>query len=428
MTPEEIAAKEAADRTAGQNAERERVRKITEIGEKFGHSDLARSALTAGKSVDEFREMLLEAQNQREQKPLNEQSRQAEIGLTDKEARQFSLMNVVRALTEPTDKRAQEAAAFEFEASRAAAEKAGRTTERFMIPADVLTRAMNSTSGGATNADTGGYSIQNVLQTSSFIDILRNKGLMLNLCRTLGGLKGTIDIPKQTAAAQAYWIGEDDDAGETGIGLGQITMSPKTLAAFSEVTRKLVNQSSMDIEAMLRYDLAVQLGLAIDKAVLYGIGSDHQPLGITNQTGIHAVPFAAAGAPTFPELVSMETKIALDNADVDSMQYVANAGFRGYAKTALKFPTSSSAETIWEPGGTVNGYGCGITNQVNTGDVLFGNFADALIGMWGGLEMMVDPYSGSKKGRVRIVVFQDVDVAIRRTQSFCLGRNGVTAN
>jgi HK97 family phage major capsid protein/HK97 family phage prohead protease len=428
MTPEEIAAQEAAARAAGTEAERARVRNITEAGERFGYAELAREFVKNGRSDAEFRDALLEKQNEREQRGLNDQSRSTDIGLSNKEVRAFSLMNVVRALTEPTDKRAQEAAAFEFEASRAAAEKAGRTTERFLIPSDVLTRAMNSTTGGATNADTGGYSIQNVLQTSSFIDILRNKAIMLQKCRTLGGLKGTIDIPKQTAAAQAYWLGEDDDTTETGIGLGQITMSPKTLGAFSEVTRKLVNQSSMDIEAMLRYDLALQLGLAIDKAVMYGIGSDHQPLGIVNQTGIHAVPFATAGAPTYAELISMETKIALDNADVDSMTYIANAGFRGYAKGTLKFPASASADTIWESGGTVNGYGCGITNQIASGDVLFGNFADALIGMWGGLEMMVDPYSGSKKGRVRIVVFQDVDVAIRRTQSFCLGRNGVTAN
>jgi HK97 family phage major capsid protein len=199
-------------------------------------------------------------------------------------------------------------------------------------------------------------------------------------------------------------------------------MSPKTVAAYSEVTRKLLNQSSMDVEAMIRYDLAVQLALTIDKAGFYGIGSDHQPLGLANQTGINAQAFATPGAPTYAELVNMETQIALQNADVDSMVYIGNAGLRGKLKTTLKFPTSASDATIWEPGNTVNGYKTDITNQIASGDVFFGNFADLLIGMWGGLEMMVDPYSGSKKGRVRIVCFQDVDVAVRRTASFVLGR------
>jgi hypothetical protein len=78
--------------------------------------------------------------------------------------------------------------------------------------------------------------------------------------------------------------------------------------------------------------------------------------------------------------------------------------------------------TIWEPGNTVNGYRTEVTNQVETGDVFMGNFADLLVGMWGGLELLVDPYTHSKKGRLRVVVFQDVDFALRRTQSFCIGR------
>lgn len=422
MTPEEIAAREAEARTAGEKSANERARKIMEIGEKFGYPELARAALKDGKSVEDFRDILLDAQNQREQRALNDQSKDADVGLSDKEVRKFSLLKVVRALTEPTDKRAQEDAAFEFEASRAAAQRAGRETERFMIPSDVLTRAMNSNSSGVTNADTGGYSIANTMLTSSFIDILRNKAVLMQHARTLGGLKGTIDIPRQTAAAQGYWLGEDDDAGETGIGLGQISMSAKTVAAFSEITRKLMMQSSLDIEAMLRYDLATQLALTIDKAGFYGTGSDHQPLGLANQTGINAQSFATGGQPTYTELINMETQIALSNADVDSMVYIANAGFRGYAKGKLKFSGSASAETLWESGGTVNGYRTDITNQIASGDVFFGNWADLLIGMWGGLELMVDPYSNSKKGRIRIVAFQDVDVAVRRTASFTLGR------
>ena len=132
----------------------------------------------------------------------------------------------------------------------------------------------------------------------------------------------------------------------------------------------------------------------------------------------------AGSQPTYAELVEMETQIALDNADVASMAYVGNAAFRGHAKTTLKFPSAAIAQggTIWEPGNTVNGYRTEITNQISTGDVFMGNFGDLLVAMWGGLELLVDPYSGSKKGRLRVVVFQDVDFALRRTQSFCVGR------
>lgn len=413
----------AGERNKGTEQERARVRSIIEMGEKFGAAELARDFVNEGKDVAAFQRALLDQVNGKLQRPLNEQMRDADVGLTDKEARNFSFLKVIRALVDPTDRRAQEAAAFEFEASRAAATKRGKESDKFVIPSDVLTRALNTNTTGTAAGDTGGFGIANTLMAESFVDILRNKATIMQLGTVMGGLVGNIEVPKQVAAAQGYWVGEDGDAGETGLELGQISLSAKTVAAFSEITRKLMVQSSLDAEALVRGDLAKALALTMDKAGYYGTGSDHQPLGIANHTGINAVALAGVH-PTYAELVEMETQISLDNADVDSMAYVGGAGFRGHAKTTLKFPGVSG--TIWEPGNTVNGYRTEITNQVNSGDVFMGNFADLLVAMWGGLELLVDPYSNSKKGRLRVVVFQDVDFALRRTQSFCLGRKPVT--
>ena len=80
--------------------------------------------------------------------------------------------------------------------------------------------------------------------------------------------------------------------------------------------------------------------------------------------------------------------------------------------------------TIWEPGNTVNGYRTEITNQINAGDVFMGNFADLVVLMWGGMKLNVDPYSNSKSGRLRIITFQDIDLVVRSTESFYLGRKG----
>lgn len=400
-------------------AERARTRSILEMGEKFGAADLARDAVKDGLAVADFQRSLLDHVNAKVQRPLTEQMKDADIGLTDKEARNFSFMKVIRALAEPTDQSAQRAAAFEFEASRAASAKRGKESDKFVIPTDVLTRALNTSTTGTAAGDTGGNLIATNLLASSFIDILRNRATIMQLGTVVGGLVGNIDIPKQVAAAQGYWLGEDADSTESSLELGQISMSPKTVAAFSEITRRLMMQSSMDVEAMIRADLATALALTIDTAGYYGTGSDHQPKGVTKYTGINAVNFTNT-QPTFAELVAMETAIALDNAAVQSMAYVGNAAFRGHAKTTEKF--SGTGMTLWEAGNTVNGYRSEITNQIAAGDVVMGNFADLLIGMWGGLDLTVDPYSGSKKGRLRVVVFQDVDFALRRTESFCVGR------
>ena len=186
-----------------------------------------------------------------------------------------------------------------------------------------------------------------------------------------------------------------------------------------EVTRRMLMQSSLDMEAMMRRDIAQALGSTIDLAGFYGTGSANDPVGVANWAGVNLVDFAAAN-PTFAEIVQMETEVAADNADIGTMAYMANARMRGHFKTTEKF--AGTGRTIWEDGGTVNGYAADITNQVDDGDAFFGNWADALVGLWGGLDLTVDPYSGSRKGRLRVVAFQDVDIASRRVSSFTLGR------
>lgn len=422
----------------GREAEQARVRSITEMGEKYNARDLALTAIGKGTSAEEFQRSLLDHLNnpQREpaqpadgtrsgSKPLSEMP-SSQIGMSEKDIRRYSIFNVVRALANPNDAAAQRAAAFEIECSHTAQQQYGRSAKGILIPDDVL-RAFNA--GGAPNtpagAQTGSYLVGTDFMAGSFIDLLRPRTTIMRLARTMGGLVGNVEIPKQTGGATAYWIGEGDDANETTPTIGQLGLTPKTVAAYTDITRRLLMQSTPDAEAIVRGDLVAAIAQAIDYAGYYGTGTSNQPLGLANYTGINAVDFAAAN-PTYAELVQMETEIAADNADVNNMAYVLNARGRGAAKTTPKFASGSSvadAGVIWEPGNTLNGYRAEVTNQVQDGDVFFGNFADLVVGMWGGLDMTVDPYSLSKSGGLRIVVFQDVDFAVRRVESFCLGRN-----
>lgn len=420
----------------GQQAEQARVRSITEMGEKYNARDLALTAIGNGTTAEEFQRSLLDHLNNPQREPANpaggDGSRSGSkplsempssiIGMNEKDIRRYSIFNVVRALANPNDAAAQRAAAFEIECSHAAQQQYGRNAKGILIPDDVL-RAFNA--GGAANTPAGATTGQNLVATdflaSSFIDLLRPRTTIMRLARTMGGLVGNVDIPKQTGGATAYWIGEGEDAKETTPTIGQLGLSPKTVAAYTDITRRLLMQSTPDAEAIVRGDLVAAIAQAIDYAGYYGSGSDNQPLGLANYTGINAVPFAGTN-PTYAELVQMETEIAADDADVNNMAYVLNARGRGAAKTTPKFANGTDAGVIWEPGNTLNGYRAEVTNQIKAGDVFFGNFADLVVGMWGGLDMTVDPYSLSKSGGLRIVVFQDVDFAVRRVESFTLGR------
>jgi len=407
----------------GLAAERTRSEAILSAGEKYNAQGLASEFVRSGKSVAEFKTVLLEQVAARSASATKESN--ATIGLSDKEARSFSLTKLFRALSEPQDVAARKDAAFEFEVCSAAA--AGRQTRGTLIPHDVLSvRGTNVISNlKATTGYTGDgkNTVATELLAGSFIDVLRNKAVLLQNATMLAGLVGNVDIPKQTSKTTASWIGEDDSAPATDVNFGLVSLRAKTLAARSAITRRLLNQSSLGIEALVRENLARDLALALDYAGFYGDGSSNSPVGIKATSGIGLKTFAGAN-PTFAELVEMETAVALQNADVDSMAYIGNAGFRGYAKSTKKF-ADASMNTIWEQGNTVNGYNALTTNQVAVGDVFFGNFSDLLVGMWGGLEVMVDPYTGSDKGQLKIVVMQDVDFAVRRAQSFVVGSKPV---
>lgn len=402
----------------GSAEERQRAATLIQMGSQYDARDLALEAISEGQTPEQFQRTLLDRMaSTRGGAETNE--RGGDIGLTEREADSFSFMRVLRYLANPGDRPAREAAAFEIEAGEAAANRLGRSAQGVMVPPEVLRRALNTSTSGTAAGDTGGYLVATDLLAGSFIDLLRNRTVFIQRATALSGLVGLVDIPKLVEGAQGYWIGEDADAGETSLTFGQVSLAPKTCAGMIEVTRRMLMQSSLDMEAMMRRDIAQALGSTIDLAGFYGTGSANDPVGVANWAGVNLVDFAAAN-PTFAEIVQMETEVAADNADIGTMAYMANARMRGHFKTTEKF--AGTGRTIWEDGGTVNGYAADITNQVDDGDAFFGNWADALVGLWGGLDLTVDPYSGSRKGRLRVVAFQDVDIASRRVSSFTLGR------
>ncbi|WP_180183696.1 phage major capsid protein [Acinetobacter sp. YH01020] len=403
----------------GAETERKRVGELMQLGERFGASDLVRQYIDENKSPAELQNAILERMHGKQGKPLSEQKRDAGIGLTGSEIAQFSLMRAVRALLPNATQADKEAAAFEFECSRAAEQSYGRTAQGILVPSDVLNRAFEK--GGTTTS--GAAIVAEDHRADMFIDMLRNRTTIMGLGYVMGGLVGDVDIPKQTAGSSAYWLGEDEEVTGSNPNTAQLKASPKTVGGRVEITRKLLQQSSPAAENLVWDDLNRSIALKIDHAAYYGTGGDNQPLGLKNTSGINAVNFAADN-PTFAEFVKMESEISSDNADTNSMAYVFNALMRGHAKTTARFG-SGTESTIWEPGNTVNGYRTEITNQIADGDVFFGNFADLIIALWGGLDITIDPYSSSAKGGVRIVGFQDVDFILRNTASICYGKKTV---
>jgi HK97 family phage major capsid protein/HK97 family phage prohead protease len=417
-TPEPLPNMESATpdlavvRAEAVEAERSRISSINSLCIKHGMADLGQQLIESGRSIDEARAAVLDKINTY-QEPVTMSV--ADIGMSEKESRSFSFLRAINYLANPTDRAARESAAFEIEASDAAAAKLGRQSRGITIPQDVLRRDLS-----VGTASAGGNLVATDLDAGSFIDLLRNASALDQAGATvLTGLVGNVAIPRQSGAATAYWVAESGAPTESQQTVDQVSLTPRTVAAFTDYSRRLMLQSSIDVENMVRNDLARVLALKIDVAGLYGTGNSSEPLGLKLTTGVGTEDFAA-DTPTFAEVVALESDVAGANALTGSPVYLMNAAMRGALKTKTK--DTGSGLFVME-GDLVNGYRGILSNQVASNDLWFGNFADLIIGYFSGLDLMVDPYTHSTSGTVRVVAMQDCDIAVRHPESFSRGNN-----
>lgn len=407
-TTENTAPKDAVDvqvvsNEAAQN-ERSRITKINTIGERFGKQELAREFIEKGKTVDDFRSAVMD-----KLEPQAETTSVAQLDLTDKEVREYSVMRAIRAAVTGDWK----GAGFERECSIAIADKLGREAQGFFVPYNVQTRTNN-----VGTATAGGHLVGTDHLAGSFIDNLRAQTLLGRLGATfLTGLVGNVDIPRKDGSAAFYWLAEDADVTDSDLTLGNVALTPKTVAGSTPMTRRLLKQSAPSIDALVMADLMRGSALAIDKAGFVGSGAAGQPTGIVNQSNVNTQTVTAAGAPTWNELVGFETAVDTDDALEGSLAYVTTPTVKGNLKVTKK--DAGSGIFLME-GGEANGYPVYGNSQITANEIIFGNFADVIIGMWGVLDIMPDTAAKAASGGLVLRAFQDVDVAVRHPESFCI--------
>lgn len=451
-------------------AERERVREIHAIGRAHNMAELADKAIDAGTSLDEFRAQTLGRLKDSGALRLAESP---EIGMSEKETQQYSFCRAFVAASDPFH--AAKLAPFEMECSRAAQAKRGDSRDKtreaaITIPVDVLARglqmsdamsgvvarqlierAMQRSSHVANmvrdlvvgTAGAGGNLVATDLLAGSFIDLLRHAMVLDRMGVTwLRDLNGNVAIPSHTGAATGYWLAESGAPTESQQVVGQVTLTPKTVGAFTDYSRRLLLQASLDVEAFVRGDLAMIIGQSIQLAAINGSGASNQPTGVLNTSGIGSVAGGTNGlAPTYDHMVDLESAVANANADVGNLAYLTNTKVRGKLRKTQEF-SSTNGKPVWtssaERGvGEVLGYGAVTSNAVpsdltkgtSTGvcsAIVFGNWADMMIGMWGGLDIMLDPYAGATAGTKRVIALQDVDVALRQVASFAAMKDSLT--
>jgi HK97 family phage major capsid protein len=342
----------------------------------------------------------------------------------------FSIVKAIRAMVNQ-DWRGAEA---EREASDRAAKDLGRESrggviipERAWAPGRAEQRDLLKGTASA-----GGYTVGTEVLGASFVDRLTAASVMLSAGVTvLDNLQGDVSIPRLASGPTAYWVGENAAPTEGSQTWEQIALSPKSVAAYIDISRRLILQASLDVEAMVRNDIVRSLALAIDAAIPLGAGTN-EPTGIVNTSGVTDKSGANGEAITWAELLDLEKGVAVANAATGKLAYVTNATIQASLKGTLKVSGDAGAGFLWDGGPRpVNDYPAYITNQIpanlakgggsNLSYVLFGNWADVILARWSGIDVLVDPYSGGTAGTVRVIAFADVDVAVRHPASICFG-------
>ena len=427
---------------AATSAERDRVKAITGMAKTHSLPDTFRDELIeSGSSVDQARMAVLDkiASHKGELTPgAVTEVGAASIGMTEKEVKRYSLMAAINYIADPNPRTA-EAAAFEREVARAAEAKHERSPSGILIPWDVLSGPARAAATPGQTVGTfgdGGALVGTQRLDASFIDLIRNRSAFLNGGITmLTGLTGNVEIPKKLGSSSYFFVGENVDVTNSKLTFGLVNMIPRTIGARVPISRRMMIQASPDIESLVRADMAESIALGMDYTIGYGSGVGSQPLGIINTAGIGSVTLGGGTSKAFPatlgggthdcgdwgDYVDLETELAVDNLDIGAMRYVMNSAVRGALKQTLRVAGDAGAGYIFTDGGMINGYSTTVSNQMQQNDVLFGNFADAVVGMWSGLDLTIDPYTQSASGQVILTVHQDFDVAVRRAQSFALG-------
>lgn len=412
-------------------AERARQTDILAMGKAAGLDKEAQKAIGDDMGVADFRAICFDAMIEKQAKPAVDMASMSPQDKKDCQA--FSFVKAIREVCDGKlsglEKEMHEEAVSQFRNNGVAVQGS------LAVPYQVLATQRDLTVGTDSQ---GGYTVATNLLSGSFIELLQNAMKVKAMGATvLDNLVGDIAIPGQATGATVAWEGENDANAETSPTFRQVSLTPNRIGAYTEISKQLVVQSSLSVENIVRSLLADSIALGIDLAALHGSGSGDQPVGIASTSGIGSVAGGTNGlAPAWSHIIELETDVASSNADVGRMGYLTNAKVRGKLKQVFTNATYGEIP-VWN-NGMMNGYKAEVSNQVSSSltkgsasgvcsALFFGNWADLLLAFWGGLDMVVDPYTLATTNLTRITANTYADVAVRHAASFSAMLDGLTA-
>lgn len=340
-----------------------------------------------------------------------------------KELRNFNIARVIKTLGTQSKLDGFEAEVIEDGLKEAHAK--GINPQGVYIPYSVLKTSTGQ--NASTNGD-GGYLKEESLY--GYIPALRKKMVCVEAgAQFLNDLNGKASFV-QGGTFAATWIAEGSQASAVKETYAKVSLEPKAVTFYAAYSKDLLKQTSFDVDREIMDNLVMSHAHELDRVALVGSSSNGEPVGIINMSGIGSVAGGTNGAAlTWANFVKLETEVGQGNGILDPATccYVTNSKVAGYMKANEK--TSTNGAYMMNQDGTANGYRVLVTNAIpsnltkgtasgNCSAAIFGDFSQLKIGQWGGLDIVVDPFSLADLRETRIIVTAWNDVVANHAESF----------
>jgi len=226
---------------------------------------------------------------------------------------------------------------------------------------------------------------------------------------------GTVEYPVATQGAVAGWAATEGGnvPNATAFQTTETTLSPdQTLGAHMRISRKAVKQTGPGLEQAIRRDMAAAIGAELDRAILVGDGADGEPTGLV-ELASGTGTWAATWPTVRTEIIAFMTANAISDPSAVRMAITPAM----WAELDDAIFDDGSGQTEWTR--LIAGMGSPILSTQLSADtalmaVSAGGLAPAYLGMWGGVDMIRDPYSDAQSGGLRLTGLLTVDLKVPR--------------
>lgn len=317
----------------------------------------------------------------------------------EKLKRSVSVANIIRSQMNN-----QGLSGAELEYNQEAEKRSGRKAQGAFIPFDALETRANTTT-------TASDLVPTIQRPQDYIGALRSSNIVRSMgVRTLTGLSGDVVIPKFGSGLSLGWINEGESVPESEMGFDAITLKPKHTGGKTEMSRQLIQQSSPDIESLVREDLSYLVAQNIDKAIIAGTGVK-DPLGILNTVGV----LTGAIPTTWQEVLALIQQIEDEN--ITNLKWLGTST----TKTTLAgIEKSAGTGQFLYSGGQVGELPFNVSANMPVNKLILGDFSQVLLGVWSEIDILVNPYAepAYSRGGVQVRAMATCDVAVRHPKAF----------